>query len=132
MKALTPQILRKTFLLQPRLLDRDHVTRLLQQQTPCGISTSPSSSSASSYSIYSSFHLFLLLPFLLLFLFLTFGVADRQTQGGAEIMSRHDSEHRARVTLANMRACHARSNSVHEYMSHRLQFDRTRQRFYLC
>src|SRR6218665_420926 len=35
MKALTLQILRSTFLLQLRLLDRDHVTRLLLQ-TPCG------------------------------------------------------------------------------------------------
>jgi len=71
-------------LLQLRLLERDHVTRLLLQQTPCVISTSPSSSSASSYSIYSSFHLFLLITFLLLFLFLPFGVATRQIQGGAD------------------------------------------------
>ena len=62
MNALTLQILRSAFLLQLRILDRDHVTGL----TPCVISTSPSSSSA---SISSSFHLFLPL-----------GVAGRQTQ----------------------------------------------------
>ena len=88
------------------------MTRLLLQ-TPCVISTSPSSSSASSYSIYSSFHLFPLLPFLLLFLFLPFGVADRQTQGGAD---GHDASRiqwqGQRVTLAIMRAGHPQHKSL--------------------
>src|SRR6218665_3711310 len=72
------------------------------------ISTSPSSSSASSYSIYSSFHLFL--PFLLLFLFLPFGVADRHTQRGAD---GHDASRQGpRVTLANTRLGHAQPKSL--------------------
>ena len=79
----------------------------------CVISTSPSSSSASSYSIFSSFHLFLLIPFLLLFLFLPFGVATRQTQGGAD---GHDASRiqwqGPRVTLAIMRAGHAQPKSI--------------------
>src|SRR6218665_2957418 len=108
MKALTLLILRSTFLLQLRFLDRDHVIRFLRQHTLCAISTSPSSSSASSYSIYSSFHLFLLL-----FVFLPFGVATRQTQGGAD---GHDASRfqrqGPRVTLAIMRAGQAQPKSL--------------------
>jgi len=85
------------------------VTGLLRQQTPCVISTPPSSSSASSYSISSSSHLFLLLPFL----FLPFGVATRQTQEDAD---GHDASRIQRQgprgTLAIMRAGRARSNSL--------------------
>jgi len=83
------------------------VTRLLLQ-TPCVISTSPSSSSASYYSIYSSFHLFLLL-----FLFLPFGVATRQTQGGADGDDASRIQRQGpRVTLAIMRAGHAQPKSL--------------------
>src|SRR6218665_1325844 len=106
MKALTLLILRSTFLLQLRFLDRDHVIRLLRQHTLCAISTSPSSSSASSYSIYSSFHLFL-------FLFLQFGVADRHTQGGADGDEASSIQWQGpRVTLSNMRVAHAQPKSI--------------------
>src|SRR6218665_1937269 len=86
--------LRSSSLLQLRLLDRDHVIRLLL--TPFGICHINLTllflclEEAEDYSILSSFHLFLpfhfLLPFLLLFLFLPFGVANIQPdrQGGAD------------------------------------------------
>src|SRR6218665_1544901 len=64
----------------------------------------------------SSFRLFLpflLALFLLLFLFLPFGVADMQParQGGTETEGtmtacQHDSERRACVAIANTTACH--------------------------
>ena len=87
MNALTLQILKSAFLLQLRILARDHVTGL----TPWVISSSPSSSYA---SISSSFHLFL-----------PFGVADRQTQRDADGHdARRIQRQGPRVAAANMRA----------------------------
>src|SRR6218665_1650933 len=79
------------------------------------------STSSSSFRLFLPFllALFLLLPFLLLFLSLPFGVADMQPdrQGGieTEVMmtaGQHTSERRARVAIANMRACHAQPKSL--------------------
>src|SRR6218665_119606 len=79
------------------------------------------STSSSSFRLFLPFllALFLLLPFLLLFLFLPFHVADMQPdrQGGidTEIMmtaGQHISERRARVAIPNMRACHAQPKSL--------------------
>ena len=77
----------------------------------------------SSFRLFLPFllALFLLLPFILLFLFLPFGVADiqadRQTHGRieTEVMRtacQHISERRARVAIANMRACLAQPKSL--------------------
>src|SRR6218665_144449 len=75
------------------------------------------STSSSSFRLFLPFllALFLLLPFLLLFLFLPFGVPDRQGEIETEVMmtaGQHTSERRSRVAIANMRACHAQLKSL--------------------
>src|SRR6218665_3677485 len=100
--------LRSSSLLQLRLLDRDHVIKLLltllrylafqpQPHPPLHLhfplpllTSSLFSTSSSFFRLFLPFllALFLLLPFFLLFLFLPFGVADiqldKQTQGRIE------------------------------------------------